>query len=173
MGWTRFLNMVKAELNPAKPPTPAPKPTPTKITYQVIPKKSIELIRNANLWNFNFTDWNKAKAVKTHSKGEVIENIVAIATNPVGAKYYVTEYSYSTKATNGFNINDAKDYVKPKPTPKPEPKPETPKPEEPKEPEQPTIPVEPDLVKENNTLLKLIWEAIKSLLSIFNLKKGE
>src|SRR5690606_2185585 len=80
MGWTRFLNMVKAELNPAKPPTPAPKPTPTKITYQVIPKKSIELIRNANLWNFNFTDWNKAKAVKTYSKGEVVENVVAIAT---------------------------------------------------------------------------------------------
>lgn len=137
MGWKRFLNMVQAELTPKTPPA-APKPAPTTpITYAEIPKKSIELIRDANLWDFNFTDWSKAKPVQSRKSGAVIENVVAIATNPVGAKYYVTEYSYVKKIANGFNINDAKDYFPPAPVEppvvvppviqEPEPVPETPK----------------------------------------------
>lgn len=110
MGWQRFLNMVQAELAPKPAPTPVP-----AITYAQIPKKSIELIRDANLWNFNFTNWTNAKAVKGYKKGEKIDNIVAIATNTLGAKYYVTEYSYNSKTTNGININDAKDYKAPTP----------------------------------------------------------
>lgn len=157
MGWTRFLNMVQSHLNP---PKPAPKPTP-KITYAPITKKSIELIRNANLWNFNFTDWAKAKAVKSHKKGEKIDNIVAIATNAVGAKYYVTEYSYKNKVTNGFNINDARDYKAPAPVPIPTPEP--PKVPEPTPEPLPEPPKEPDYPKENNALLKQILALLQSL----------
>lgn len=161
MGWTRFLNMVQKELNP---PKPAPKPTP-QIKYATIPKKSIELIRNANLWDFNFTDWTKAKPVKGYKKGDKIDNIVAIATNALGAKYYVTEFSFKNKVTNGFNINDAKDYVPPVTPPKPPVEPPKPEPEPEPTPE-PEPPVEPpkDYSKDNNALLKQLVELVKQVL---------
>lgn len=92
-----------------KPPTP-PKPS---ITYQKITPKRIRLIRVANLWNFNFTDWGKAQAVQSHGLGHLVD-VVAIATNSLGAKYYMTAYSYDEgriRATNGFNVADCEDYV--------------------------------------------------------------
>lgn len=101
----RVWDKVTAWLNP-------PKPTPV-ITYRAITPKRIKLIRTANLWDFNFTDWTKAKAIKTYQAGDVID-VVAEATNALGAKYYMTAYSYNNgavRATNGFNVADAKDYV--------------------------------------------------------------
>lgn len=95
---------------PTKPPV---KPTPSKITYKPITPKRIRLTRTASLWDFNFTDWSKARAIKTYQKGEVID-VVAVATNALGGKYYLTAYSYNKgaiRATNGFNIADTEDYV--------------------------------------------------------------
>ncbi len=97
---------VTAQLNPPKPPTPA-------ITYERITPKRIELIRTANLWDFNFNVWTDAKAVKPYGQGSVID-VVAVATNALGGKYYMTAYSYNDgaiRATNGFNLADCKDYV--------------------------------------------------------------
>lgn len=97
---------VTAQLNPPKPPTPA-------ITYERITPKRIELIRTANLWDFNFNVWADAKAVKPYGQGSVID-VVAIATNALGGKYYMTAYSYNDgaiRATNGFNTADCKDYA--------------------------------------------------------------
>ena len=99
-------DQVTKQLNPPKPPAPS-------ITYKKITPKRMELIRSANLWNFNFTSWTAAKAVKPFGQGSVVD-VVAVATNALGAKYYMTAYSYnngSVRATNGFNINDCKDYV--------------------------------------------------------------
>lgn len=93
-------------LNPPKPPAPS-------ISYRKITPKRIQLIRSTNLWDFNFTDWTKAKAVKPYGQGSVID-VVAIAKNALGAEYYMTAYSYNNgavRATNGFNVKDAKDYV--------------------------------------------------------------
>jgi hypothetical protein len=93
-----------------------------KITYKKITPKRIELTKTANLWNFNFTKWADAKAIRSFQKGTVID-VVAEATNPLGAKYYMTAYSYNDgkpRATNGFNIKDTKTHVppaKPKPAP--------------------------------------------------------
>ena len=168
----RLQREAEAKLNPPKPapkpdPKPAePKPTPApKITYTPITKKSIELIRDTNLWNFNFTKWADAKAVQSRKKGAVIDNIVAIATNPLGATYYVTEYSYKNKITNGFNTKDAKDYKAPVEPPKPPV--EAPKtPVEPVEAPKPVEPVEtkkPDYSAENNALLKQILEIVKKI----------
>ena len=181
----RLQREAEAKLNPPKPapkpdPKPAePKPTPApKITYTPITKKSIELIRDTNLWNFNFTKWADAKAVQSRKKGAVIDNIVAIATNPLGATYYVTEYSYKNKITNGFNTKDAKDYKapvvppkapvtppktpvepveppKPEPTPTPEPAPEKP------------VTEKPDYAEENNKLLKQILQLLTDLITKF------
>ena len=101
----KVWDKVTTWLNPPKPAL--------VITYSPITPKRIKLIRTANLWDFNFSDWTKAKAVKTYNKGEVID-VVAIATNPLGAKYYMTAYSYNNgavRATNGFNVADCEDYA--------------------------------------------------------------
>lgn len=91
----------------------APTPTPsTKITYKKITPKRIRLIRTASLWDFNFSDWSKAKAIKTYNQGDVID-VVAEATNALGGKYYLTAYSYNDgniRSTNGFNVKDTEDY---------------------------------------------------------------
>lgn len=90
----------------------APTPTPSKITYKKITPKRVRLIRTASLWDFNFTDWAKAKAIKTYNQGDVID-VVAEATNALGGKYYLTAYSYNdgnVRATNGFNVKDTEDY---------------------------------------------------------------
>ena len=120
-------NRAKARLAPVPTPTPAP----SKITYEKITPKRVELLKVASLWDFNFTSWANAKAVKTFGQGELID-VVAIATNQLGGKYYMTAYSYNDgniRATNGFNIVDAQDYV-PVPTPPsvPDPVPPTPVP---------------------------------------------
>lgn len=122
-------NRAKARLAPKPAPAPAPKPVPT-ITYEAIKPKRVQMIRKANLWNFNFSSWSNAKSVNPseYSSGYPIgyvADVVAEATNPVGAKYYMTAYSFnngSIRATHGFNINDAKDYV-PKLTKPPTPAP--------------------------------------------------
>lgn len=97
---------VTAQLNPPTPPKPA-------ITYEVIAPKRVKLKVSANLWNFNFTEWSKAQAVQPYGQGSVID-VVAIATNALGARYYMTAYSYNNgaiRATNGFNVVDCEDYV--------------------------------------------------------------
>lgn len=118
----REYNEAIAALNP-----PTPTPPPAKITYQAITPKRVVLKVSANLWNFNFTDWSKAQAVKAHGQGSVID-VVAIATNALGGKYYMTAYSYNNgaiRATNGFNVADCEDYVAPPvvlpPAPEPDP----------------------------------------------------
>lgn len=90
----------------------APKPPTSKITYKKITPKRVRLIRTASLWDFNFTDWSKAKSIKTFQKGEVID-VVAVAKNALGGEYYLTAYSYNNgkiRATNGFNVKDTEDY---------------------------------------------------------------
>ena len=128
--------------NPA--PTPPPVTTPTQpaapdasqIAYETITPKQVKLNKDTNLWDFNFTDYTKAQAVKAYPAGTVID-VVAIATNTLGSKYYMTAYSYNDgdiKATNGFNVADADDYTPPAaPT----------EPTTPAQPEQPTTPSEP------------------------------
>lgn len=105
-------NNAWAVLNP-----PAPTPTPPgALTYMGIPKMQIQLIRDANLWDFNFTSWSGAKSVGSYPTGYVVSNVVAVATNAVGGRYYMTEYSYNNgaiRATNGFNVKDVKDYTTP------------------------------------------------------------
>lgn len=107
-GYARQVwDKVSAWLQP-KPPAPA-------ISYQPIEPKRIQLIRTTSLWNFNATSWEQInkQSVKIFGEGEVID-VVAIATNQLGSKYYMTAYSYNNgavRATNGFNVADAKDYV--------------------------------------------------------------
>lgn len=109
-GWARQVwDKVTNILNPPTPTTP---PAPA-ITYRAIPPKRVEIIVATNLWDFNFTSWPQAKAVKPYGQGSIID-VVAIAKNAVGAEYYMTAYSYNggaVRATNGFNVKDCRDYV--------------------------------------------------------------
>ena len=105
-------NKAKARLNTKPVP---PKPQPSQIKYKKITPKRVVLKGVANLWNFNFTNWSKAQKVKTYGAGHTVD-VVAEATNQLGAKYYMTAYSYNNgnvRATNGFNVVDVKDYVQP------------------------------------------------------------
>lgn len=118
-------NNAKARIARENAPAPTPTPTPSNISYAKITPKRIELIRDANLWNFDFTSWNSAQSVKTYPQGYLVD-VVAVATNALGGKYYMTAYSYNDgniRATNGFNTADVKDYVAPAPTPQPTPTP--------------------------------------------------
>lgn len=97
--------------------TPAPTPTPPAnagLTYEAIAPKRVKLIRTANLWNFNFTDWQKAQAVGSPYQAGHLVDVVAIGRNALGGKYYMTAYSFNNgaiRATNGFNVVDCEDYV--------------------------------------------------------------
>lgn len=123
------------------------------IQYEEITKKSIILNKDANLWNFNYTDWNNAQPIKAYTKGEKIDNIVAIATNGLGAKYYVTEYSYQNHITNGFNVVDCDDYIEPQPEPTPEP--------------QPTPEPTPEPAPSENIIVKIVKLIIKIIKILF------
>lgn len=80
------------------------------LVIEDIPNKKVRLKINANLWNLDFTKYADAKAVKSFKKGDVII-VSAIATHPLGSKYYLTEYSFTRKINNGFNVVDCEDYV--------------------------------------------------------------
>lgn len=81
----------------------------SSLKIEEIPKKKVKLNKDTSLWNFNFTEWKDAKSVKDYKKDTVIEDIVAIATNSLGGKYYMTEYSYKNNLQTGFNIVDCED----------------------------------------------------------------
>lgn len=83
----------------------------TDLKIEKIDKKKIKLNKDTSLWNFDFTEWKDAKAVKNYEKGTVIEDIVAVATNILGGKYYMTEYSYNNNIHNGFNVVDCEDVI--------------------------------------------------------------
>lgn len=113
-------NRAKARLATSAPVTPPA----SKISYKPITPKRIQTTKVALLWDFNFTDWAMAKSVKTFGANELID-VVAVAENALGGKYYMTAYSYNGGAirqTYGINVVDVKDYVAPtpvQPTPTP------------------------------------------------------
>lgn len=102
MGWDRFINMIKNKLNSGSS-------NPIKeLKIENIANKSVRLKIDANLWNLDFNTYAEAKSVKQFKKGDILE-VSAIAYHPIGAKYYLTEYSYSKNIHNGFNVVDCED----------------------------------------------------------------
>lgn len=95
------------------PPQPAPAPAQTAhLEYEKITPKKVRLIRDTNLWNFNFTKWSEAEAIKGYVVGDVIEAVAIAHNKTMNADYYMTAYSYNNgniRATNGFNIKDCED----------------------------------------------------------------
>jgi hypothetical protein len=80
------------------------------LKIEKIDTMTIKLLVDTHLWNLDFTNIKDAKSVKQYKKGDTVGNIVAIATHSCGSKYYMTEYSYTNKINNGFNVVDCEKY---------------------------------------------------------------
>lgn len=153
---------------PVPTPTPTPPPATTSITWEKWSEGSITYVINKDtyLWNFNSTTWSMTP-IKQLKKGELF-TVYGQATNTkLKATYYVTEYSYNKKITNGVNPADLDIYVPPKPpeVPTPEPPPQQqpqPLPENPPAPVEPTIKVSV-VLQLLNAIKKLIDEFINAL----------
>lgn len=133
-----------------------------------IKDKKVILIRDANLWDMNFTTWSGARAIKALPKGTVID-VAGIYNHKLGGKYYLSNYSWNKGLNNGINIKDCADYVAPKPAPEPKPTPK-PAPEPTPEPVKdesagtlPPISVDPNGEKINEILQIVRW--IKNFLA--------
>jgi len=127
--WNNAKARIASENAPAPTPTPPPSPA---ISYERITPKRVEVTKPlANLWDFNFREWADARAIKAFNQGELID-VVAIATNARGGRYYMTAYSFNEgaiRSTYGVNVADVRDYVSPAPIPvPPAPTPEVPVP---------------------------------------------
>lgn len=135
LGWQRFLDMVKFELNPSLP-------VPNAIKLDE-PERYTTNFNGVKLWDLSTNP--HYSAVKEFEKGAVLEFYAYIPFN--NTKYLVTEYSFSKGIKNGVNIADltlCKPITEPEPE-KPTPNPETPPtpPETDDTEPQPTIEPEP------------------------------
>lgn len=135
-----------------------------KLDIETITEKKVKVIRDTNLWNLDFTDITKAKAVKPIANGTIVENIVAIAHHQCGANYYLTKYSYDSKINNGINVLDCVDYVEETKPTQEEPKPiDEPKPsEEPKKDDKNNNEDE-----ELNAFIRLFKKILEYILNLF------
>lgn len=120
---------------PAPVPDPAPaQPPQAQLAIEDIPNKPVRIIKagGAELWELGFTDWsgpNGPKSLKHFNQGDIINDVSAIATHPLGGRYYITEYSYGKGLHNGVNVVDCEAVVEtpapapaePTPAPTPEP----------------------------------------------------
>lgn len=139
---------------------PKPTPPPAKpvvdnwVLWKEQPVEYVTKNQPTHMWNFNSKDWNMEK-VKTFNKGDRI-TIVGSAWNTVlNREYYLTQYSFTRKITNGFNPVDLEVYVPPRPPvvePPIDPEPPLDPPVEP--PVEPSVPI---------SVLESFWAAVTKL----------
>lgn len=96
-----------------------------KLTWTKLDKPTdyICKLQPTNLWDFNYKDFNSCKLVKEFKKGDQITIYGQVYNDSLKSTYLLTEYSYTNKITNGFNIVDMEIKSEPQPEPKPEPTP--------------------------------------------------
>lgn len=155
----------RGDYNPKPAPAPTPVPTPqppaVSITWKKWDEGKIKYVFNkdANLWNFNSSTW-QMQSVKTFKKGEIFEAVGQATNDKLKATYYLTEYSFNKKITNGVNPADLDLLVVPVPVP-PSPPPVT-------QPPAPT-PLPPVVEPTDSSKLDFIYRAIKALLAYFKI----
>lgn len=137
-----------------------------ELKIEEIDKISIKLKINAHLWDLSFDKTANAKSVKQYKTGDIIDNIVAIATHTCGSKYYMTEYSYKNNIKNGFNIVDCEEYIEK--IIEEEIPAEEPKAEEQIEQSKVEVEIPKEFNKEEkNIFIKLINKIIEFIISLF------
>jgi hypothetical protein len=137
------LGRMRAEANKWKSggynPQPAPAPVPVPVPQPISPVSGwfrwkdgpIEYAVNkqpTHLWKFDSPNW-AMQSVKQFNKGQRVVIVGEAVNSKLGAKYYLTEYSFSKQIPNGFNPKDLDVYVPPRPTPVPPAPAPTPTPE--------------------------------------------
>lgn len=139
---------------PAPPVVTPPANTTPDIKVEDITNKTVVVTKDggAELWDLTFSTYGAAHSVKHFNKGDKID-VSAIATHPLGSKYYLTEYSFTKNIMNGINVADVADYT-PTTPPVTEPPVTTP---------PVTPPVESDKDKEQDQRLTLLEAAVKAL----------
>lgn len=126
--------IMNANIGDAPAPQPEPQPQPGEnLVWTQLPAP-VEYVCNkqpTSLWNFNQTSWGGfANPVKNFNRGERITVYGKVFNKALNAEYYLTQYSFTNRITNGFNHADMDLYVAPPaPEPQPEPQPEPPKPD--------------------------------------------
>jgi len=158
-------NIVNYINNPPAAPAPTPPaPTTPDIKLTDIANKTVVITKDggAELWDLTFSSYGAAKSVKHFNKGDQLE-VSAIATHPLGSKYYLTEYSFSKHIMNGINVADVADYTPPATTPPVTTPPVTTPPET-----TPPAPVESDKDKEQDQRLTLLEAGLKALQDLVN-----
>ena len=96
-----------------------------KLTWTKLDKPTdyICKLQPTNLWDFNYKDFNSCKSIKQFKKGDQITIYGKVYNDSLKSTYLLTEYSYTNKITNGFNVVDMEVKPEPQPEPKPEPTP--------------------------------------------------
>jgi len=132
---TLDLNRMRAEADKWKAggyaPKPIPKPVPVPVPpTPVVPvvnswtlwkEGAIEYVVNkqpTHMWDFNSSTWSM-KSVKQFNKGDRIFIVGHAHNSKLNKDYYITQYSFDRKITNGFNPADLDVYVPPRPVPVP------------------------------------------------------
>ena len=110
----KLKQLVKDTVEVVPKPAPKPAPKPPYTTTKIAPKK-LQLVRDATIWDLNFTKYPDAKTKGDIKKGTVID-VTQVADHNLGSRYYL-------HAGGGINKVDVKDYVKPAPVPTPQPDP--------------------------------------------------
>lgn len=143
------------------PPVVTPPAQPAKVVLTDIVDKTIVVSKDggAELWDLTFAAYGDAHSVKHFNKGDKID-VSAIATHPLGGKYYLTEYSFSKNILNGINVADVEDYKAPTNPPVTEPPVTTPP--------VVTPPAESDKDKEQDQRLTLLEAGLKALQGLVN-----
>ncbi len=92
-------------------PVETPKATPAGLKIEDIPNKKVVIAKDggAALWDLGFSEWGKEKSLRHFDKNTVIEDVSAIATHPLGGRYYLTEYSFRRGVPSGINVVDCSD----------------------------------------------------------------
>lgn len=116
----KLMNKIAEKANAINYP---PKPTPTKPTltwtkFNKVKKYKTNL-QPTNLWNFNCTTFSAAKSVKQYKKGETIDIYGQVFNKQLNSTYLLTEYSFTKKITNGFNVKDMVEITTATPPPAP------------------------------------------------------
>lgn len=172
------LNRIRQEANnwangayTPQPPAPVPATATLKWTKFDTVQQYVTNKQPTNLWDFNKTTWSMT-SVKPFNKGETINIYGKCVNETLNATYFVTEYSFTKRITNGFNQADLDVYVVPAPvpTPVPEPSPETP--DHGAEPTPPPIEPAPEVPKEDSDFERRLTNLEKMVKAIVEFLTG-
>lgn len=90
-----------APVAPKPPVVTPPAPAANVKKYEAITKGTYKFLRDANLWNFNFSEQAKFTVAKSFKKGDTIDIVGKAVWKNGTSEYYMTAYSFGDAAKTG------------------------------------------------------------------------